>query len=194
MKIYKSLACIIFVNLLTLYLAIKENLGNSILWVFFFQVVIILFFGLMKFKFIKNYETSYFIVNHVRKKATPAHATFLFGTFYFLFTILLYLSLKNIFPITITKSILILVLAFFLNHLFSFIQNKEGLKQKQNLNKIFFSYLKRLLPLYLLIFLAIKLSFFANKIILFILIKMLIDVGAHFFQHLEKKGIVKVNY
>ena len=188
-------------NILMIFLAIFENWDLiTIMFIFWCQSVIIGIFTFFKILDLKNFSTDGFYINN--RPAKPTRSTkigtaffFLFHYGFFHFGYLMFIIANPFFNKNSTTvftgfTIILAVSIFFVNHLYSFIYNRQkSSNKKQNIGKIMFFPYIRIIPMHLTIIFG---SFFLMKgipqfsLILFLLLKTVADVSMNIIEHRDK--------
>lgn len=169
-----SLWSLLLVNIITIFVALIQNWSLlNIMWVYWSQSIIIGFFTFIK----------------IRRKCSDKYlpvisfGLYLFGhLIYLIFLIVARESslsqqmgdIKNIFSLMIT------ILAFFINHLFSFFYNRKEIIETNNADILISMLLLRVLPIHLSIILG---CIFPRMLLIFLVIKTIIDASMHIIQH-----------
>ena len=166
-----SLWSLLFVNVLVIFFAVKENWNlSSIILIYWLQGGVIGFFVLLSIgKKIRDY--------------------FIFIAFFFI----AYISYLMIILIPLSdsygnpagwKNVFLMVLVFFFNHLFSFWFNK---KSKLVANNLFSSFVIRIFIMHLMIILGSFVFIFTSRmifsLIFFLFLKTLFDAWMHIKGH-----------
>ncbi|MBI4067056.1 hypothetical protein HY407_01630 [Candidatus Gottesmanbacteria bacterium] len=119
-------------------------------------------------------------------KKTKTFAAFFFAFHYGMFHIvyasfLLFLFTRSLHTGDVF-SILLGGFIFFINHLFSYIQNKDiDEKSPQNLGKVFIAPYARILPMHFILIIGATIS--EATLIIFLILKTLVDLIFHSFKH-----------
>lgn len=155
-------------NIIVITLAIVQKWDvSTVLWVYWTQSIIIGFFQFLRILSLKNF-TAFFFAFH-------------YGFFHFIYAIFLAsvaAKAPENFMFILTGSSI-----FFLNHLFSFIHNKEDdEKSKPNIGKLMFSPYARIIPMHLIIIFGALLGD-QIKLIIFLALKTIADLAMHIFKH-----------
>lgn len=187
-----SIISLLLSNITVIILAIVQKWDTpTVLWVYWMQSVIIGFFNFLRILSLKKFSTEKFTINN--QPVTPTNNTktitafffaFHYGFFHFIYAIFLF----NFFT---TQPVDLGFLftggfIFFLNHAFSFYQNRVVDQQKtQNIGTLMFSPYLRIIPMHLIIISGTILG--QSILIVFLLLKTLTDILMHTIKH-------KVNY
>jgi len=198
-----STLTLILSNIITIVIAVYNNWNVfTLMWVYLFQSIIIGIFTFIKIRNLKNFTTQGLKINNkqvpeneeTKKSASNKFLkSFLFFHFIYIFFLLTFsnmpiflsednLILKNI-PL-----ILLSIIIFFFNHLFSYIYNREKDSEKVKiLGEIIFHPFSRILPMHLTIIFMGFVSVFADAnatlLIFFFVIKTIADVIMHEKEH-----------
>ena len=151
------------------------------------QSIIIGFFQMLRILSLKKFSTDKFTINN--QPASPTTQTkiftafffaFHYGFFHFIYAIFLSNFFTNL-PFDFTY-LLTGGLIFFLNHLFSFYQDKVIDQQKvQNIGQIMLFPYTRIIPMHLIIIFGALLG--PPTLIIFLLFKTLVDILMHTIKH-----------
>jgi hypothetical protein len=176
-------------NLVVIVLALVQGWDISILlWGYWFQSVII---GLFQFKRIldlKDFDAKGVVLNGKPVQSTKAIKVFIacfflfhYGFFHLVYSIFLIdlVQPQAWFPVLITAGI------FFINHLYSYLVNKEEDRQKrQNIGKMMMRPYLRIFPMHLiLLFGWILIVVKPVALAVFLLLKTVADIASHSFEH-----------
>ncbi len=205
----QSVYFLILVNVLSIVLALVEKWDFVfIVFLFWAQSVIIGIFQFLKILNLEKFSTKNFKINGM--SVSPSKVVKVFTAFFFLFHYgffhlgyLIFLvvgfiggktegvissnSLATInfsFDSTTVASLFVAVLFFFLNHLFSFLKNREEDKKKvKNIGAVMFFPYARIIPMHLMI--VFGFFFFNNSfaVVIFLLLKTVADVLMHISEH-----------
>lgn len=194
----RSTLFLLFVNSIMIFFAIYENWSLlTIMFIYWCQSVIIGVFTFFKILNLKNFSTEGMRFSNI--PALPTTGTKIGMAFFFLFHygffhfVYFFFLIANPFfntssPTSFTGlTILIVVVVFFVNHLFSFLYNREkDSKKKQNIGKVMMFPYIRIVPMHLTIIFG---SFFIMAgspqmgLILFLILKTIADVAMHIVEH-----------
>lgn len=181
---------LIVVNLLTLFFALTEHWDfATIIWIYWFQSVIIGVFNFLRIINLKKFSTKGFKVNGQPTKATTetkVHTAFFFlfhyGGFHFVYLLFLAGSAK-----VNTSNMLFLMLsglAFFVNHFFSYWKNyNDDAKKIKNIGRVMFFPYARIVPMHLTIVFGFLFIGEGVGLVFFLLLKTLADVVMHQVEH-----------
>jgi hypothetical protein len=188
-----SLWFLLFSNIATIFFAITEDWNLfTIMWVYWFQSVIIGFFNFIRILQLKEFSTKGFKINGMPAK--PTQGTKFFTTFFFLFHFGFFHFIYLIFLLTDisikasgntlnqaeVKYILLVALLFFINHLFSYFYNKPRDTKKQNIASLMFYPYVRIIPIHMTIIFS---ALFSGALPLFLALKTFADVIMHVVEH-----------
>ncbi|MCL4365886.1 DUF6498-containing protein [Patescibacteria group bacterium] len=176
-------------NLVVIILALVQKWDiSTVLWVYWMQSIIIGFFNFLRILSLKHFSTENFTINN--QPASPTNNTriftafffaFHYGFFHFIYAIFLFNFFKSSQPLDLTY-LLSGGLIFFLNHLFSYRQNKIVDEQKtQNIGTLMFSPYARIIPMHLIIIFGAILG--QSALVVFLLLKTIADLVMHVFKH-----------
>jgi len=202
---------LLFANFIMIFFAIYENWNLlTIMFIYWCQSVIIGVFTFFKILNLKNFSTEG--MRFSNGPALPTTGTkigmaffFLFHYGFFHFGYFFFLIANPFFDISSQTSftgltILIVIVVFFINHLFSFLYNREkDANKKQNIGKVMMFPYIRIIPMHLTIIFG---SFFIMagspqiSLILFLILKTIADVAMHIIEHRESianKITIKLN-
>lgn len=184
-----SFLSLLFSNILVIILAIIQRWEvSTVLWVYWIQSIIIGFFQFLRILSLKNFSTQKFEINN--KPVLPTTQTKIFTAFFFLFHYGFFHFIYAIFLFNLFTSnqpfdftyLSIGGLIFFLNHFFSYRQNKIIDEQKiQNLGTLMFTPYTRIIPMHLIIIFGAILG--QSVLIVFLLLKTLADLIMHTNKH-----------
>ena len=195
-----STLSLIFSNLLVIFFAIVDGISaNEVLWIYWFQSVIIGIFNFIKMITLKDYSTEGF--RQGNKQVLPTRATAISSAIFFLFHYgffhLIYAVFLGAFSefsnasgtSSGNKYLLLSAGVFFISYLIEFINSrKEQPDELPNLGAIMFAPYARIIPMHLTIilggFIGAAGSFFSTNtnlsiIVLFIGIKTVVDLITH---------------
>lgn len=188
-----SLWFLLFSNIATIFFSITENWNlSTVMWVYWFQNITIGFFNFIRILQLKEFSTEGFMINGRSVQSTPR--TKFFTAFFFLFHFGFFHLIYLIFLLTGTfakvygnapdsvelKFILLAVLFFFLNHLFSYFYNRPRDTKKQNIGSLMFYPYARIIPMHLTIIFG---SLFGGGLYLFLVLKTFADTIMHVIEH-----------
>ncbi len=195
-----SLWILLFSNLLTIYLATKENWDlSTILGIYWFQSVTIGFFNFIRILSLKSFSTKGVQVNGQSVQSSRGTKIFIaffflfhYGFFHVIYLVFLFVSsfLKAFdlgFGVVDFKYIFSVGVLFFLNHLFSYFYNRPKDSEKQNIGTLMFYPYARIIPMHLTIIFGF---IFGNGLVLFLGLKTLADIIMHVIEHrFIRKGV-----
>lgn len=181
-----------FSNVFTIFLALKSNWDiATLLWIFWYQSIIIGFFAIFRFFKKRRIDMLGLVLDpaEIRDPKSKMIVFFIkivialvFILVYGQFHVVYFWCLDLYFPTEIIFSAILLpVMIFFLNHLFSFFYNQNKDSQDQSVYKIVSLVSARVVPMHLIIILGAFL--FGRTTLLFLVIKMLTDLFAHIKEH-----------
>jgi len=166
------------VNLLTILLALFQNWNFLVLvWIFWFQNIIVGFFNFLRILTLKN--------ENLGKRIVYAFGFFLhYGGIHlayaiFLFVITLFNRSTGILVNDILFALLSIVL-FFFNHLFSFLKNLKR-DRKEDIKTLMKRPYLRVIPIHIVVLFALFLPFSVS--IVFLLLKTFVDLLTHISEH-----------
>jgi hypothetical protein len=195
-------------NILTIFFTIIEGWSlYTVLWIYWFQSVIIGIFHFIRILKLQKFTTKGFKING--RPASPTKKTKIFTAFFFLlhygmfhlgyavflivspvFTFMAASFTGQSYPTTpdgFFKALIfvaISVLVFFINHLISFITNfKEDNKTEKNLGTLMFLPYARIIPMHLFVVFGLFLINSPKYIIIFLMMKTGADVIMHQVEH-----------
>jgi|SRR3989344_2199410 len=188
-KINPSVIILIFSNVITILFAIIQKWDFiTVIWVYWFQNIIIGFFTFIKILNLKNFTTENVYINQKRVKPTKKVKTYVafffaayYGFFHLGYLIFIALATSNFSNISF---ILLSSAIFFGNHLFSFFQNyKNDTKKKQNIGTAMFFPYTRIIPMHLIMIFGF--IFFNNQgsLMFFLILKTFADLIMHQIEH-----------
>lgn len=187
-----STIILISTNLITIVLAITQQWNMAtIIWTYWIQSIIIGFFNVARIFSLEKFSTEGMTSNgkpvEPNSKKSKIDNGFFFmlhyGGFHFVYAVFLWVNFDNI-----TWAYLgIGGIIFFCNHLFSFMHNRYQDRNKiPNIGHLMFSPYVRIIPMHLIII------FFGSHIrstaalIVFLLLKSMIDLCMHLLEHKQK--------
>ncbi|HEY4495249.1 MAG TPA: DUF6498-containing protein [Candidatus Paceibacterota bacterium] len=185
---------LLFSNLITIFFATRDGWSlSTIMLIYWFQSVIIGLFNFIRILQLTEFSTNGLIIND--SPAQPTKRTKIFIAFFFLAHYGLfhvaYLAfilsgsadgLLNGKTDAIDVRLLVLtVILFFANHLFSFIYNRPRDTKKQNIGSLMFHPYIRIIPMHITIVAG---SIFASAMLpFFLILKTFSDVLMHIVEH-----------
>lgn len=168
-------------NLITIFLAVNQNWElASLLWVYWFQSLIIGFFMFLKLRHAKEVQSMY--SHHPMTEGSRIELTKSFITIY-VFVHLVYMQFLKV-----TRDfeyIVILSFLFFLNHTFSHFYYFSRPKKKESMNKMVGLALARVMPMHLVILVAYAANA-KDVLIVFLLLKTVVDLIMHIIEHKDQ--------
>jgi hypothetical protein len=179
-------------NLLTIVLAIVQRWdARTVLWLYWWQSVIIGFFNVVKILSLRDFSTEGFKLSNT--PARPTVSTKVFTAFFFLFhygffhlIYAIFLSSRIFGPSAPTRAAPfyfdINLAVFFANGLFTFFVRKEWRRKNENIGTVMFAPYYRIVPMHLTIILG---GFFGHGTVLyfFLLLKTVNDVISYAVSH-----------
>ncbi|MDY0081616.1 MAG: DUF6498-containing protein [Ignavibacteriaceae bacterium] len=195
-----STITLIFSNVLVIFFTIiGEITAMEVLWIYWFQSVIIGMFTFGKIITLKDFSTAKFKVGNKQPKPTRAAAIFIglffffhYGLFHLVYAVFLGLFTANSnLPINSNSYIFILISAgiFFINYLVDYIKSKKNESAEiPNIGKIMSAPYARIIPMHLTIIFggfigAVGQTFSADTniaiVVLFTTIKTIVDLITH---------------
>ncbi len=183
-----SVTSLLFSNILVIILAIVQKWDiSAVLWVYWIQSVIIGFFQFMRILSLKKFSTDNFTINN--KSVSPTFQTKTFTAFFFMFHYGLFHFIYAIFIFNFFANqavdfayLFLGGFIFFLNHAFSFHQNKIADERKtQNIGQLMFTPYARIIPMHLIIIFGAMLG--QQAMIIFLLLKTAADLLMHAIKH-----------
>lgn len=184
-----SIISLLISNLIVIFLAVIQRWEvSTVFWVYWMQSIIIGFFQFLKILSLKKFSTENFTINN--KPALPTSQTKIFTAFFFVFHYgffhLLYaIFLFNFFQFNQPLDFKYLFtggLIFFLNHAFSFYQNRIIDEQRlQNIGTLMFTPYARIIPMHLIIIFGALLG--QSALMVFLILKTLVDILMHTIKH-----------
>lgn len=183
-------------NLVVMILAVLQNWDlGTLLWIYWFQSVIIGFFNFFRILALKDFSTENFKINN--RPVEPTEGTKLYTAFFFAFHYgLFHFAYAEFLGIDFLKadanigilSIIFGSTVFFINHFFSFRHNiARDSEVKQNIGTIMFFPYARIIPMHLIIVIGASTGGFA--LILFLSLKTVADLVMHTVKHRMKANL-----
>jgi len=207
-----SLWFLLFSNIVTISSAIFGNLKlATIVWVYWFQSVIIGFFNFIRILQLKELSIGGLKVNFIRilqlkelsigglkanglitqnwqvmKFFAAFFFLFHFGSFHLAYLIFLAAGIfsevdGDVLHSSEAKYILLNTLLFFINHLFSYFYNKPRDTEKEDIGSLMFYPYIRIIPMHVTIILVLLIRNLALP--LFFVLKTLVDIKMHIVEH-----------
>lgn len=185
-----STLVLVVTNGVTIYFSWSRKADISLMiWVYWLQSVFIGFFQVLKILLAKRFTTDGLEENGRQLKTTedtPKAVAMFFGIHYGIFHVVYLLFLLGRFVPENTGLFVFLGMAFFLNHLFSFVTNiGDEMKIKQNLGNLMFSPYVRIIPMHLIMGVAALVSGFVQPV--FLLIRGIVDIISHVVFHASQQ-------
>jgi hypothetical protein len=183
---------LIFSNLLTIAFAVLEKWNAvTVLWLYWWQSVVIGFFNVVKILSLQEFSTEGFKLSNT--PARPTTSTKVFTAFFFLFH---YGFFHLVYAIFLSSSIFgrhrssvsmpgffdANLAVFFANGLFTFIQRKEWSRKNENIGTVMFAPYYRIIPMHFTIIFG---GFFGPGAVLylFLFLKTASDLISHAISH-----------
>lgn len=193
----RSLTVLLLSNLLTLVLAVVQQWDVRVLmWIYWAQSVIIGYFNVHRILALENFTTSGFMINDKPVKRTAAgkrQTALLFAMHYGIFHLgyMVFLAtMSGVQPGFPLFGMLVCILAFYLNHRFSYHYNRErDLEGIPNLGNLMTYPYVRIVPMHLMI--VIGSNFLGNNgiaLVFFLLLKTAADIAMHVIEHAMARG------
>lgn len=195
-----SIISLIVSNLIIIILAVIQKWDiSTVLWVYWMQSIIIGFFQFLRILSLRNFSTEKFIINGHPALPTPKTKTFTafffafhYGFFHFIYAIFLFNLFKSDHPFDFGY-LLLGGLVFFINHLFSYFQNRIIDEQKiQNIGTLMFTPYTRIVPMHLIIIFGAILG--QSTLIVFLLLKTIADLVMHIVKHKRACNPLRYNH
>jgi Family of unknown function (DUF6498) len=192
-----SLWALVFSNILTIFLAVYNSWNvQEVLWVYWFQSVIIGIFNFVRILQLKEFSTEDFKIND--RPVKPTKRTKNFTAFFFLFhysffhlvyAVFLLTGFSNFFAISSQSvhtalnwsTIFFTTGLFFITHLFSYVYNRPRNIKKPNIGTLMFYPYARIVPMHIIIIAG---SFLSQAMLpIFLVLRMFSDIGMHTIEH-----------
>jgi hypothetical protein len=189
-----SVYSLILANLVTIVLAVVLSWEFSVVvWIYWFQSVIIGLFQVKKILDLKSFSVKGFKIaggiaeeNNYTKIRSAVFFLLHYGFFHFVYFLFLGRELK----VESFYLILIPVGVFFVNHLFSYRQNRdEEAKKRKNIGTMMFVPYLRIIPMHLIIVFGFAFVGGAISLTIFLILKTVSDVIMHLVEHKQKAKI-----
>jgi len=190
MKPFKSslILSLLFVNLLTIFFAINEGWNlSTIMWIYWFQSIIIGIFYFIKILRLKNYPTANLYINNELVSQTKVKENYVialfflvhYGGFHLGYFIFLFHFGKDVGSYNIADPgqinyVYLTIVLFFINHLFSYILNDPKDDKEEDAHSLMRRPYVRVIPMHLTILLATVFPQLA--LILFLFLKTAVDI------------------
>lgn len=187
-----SIVSLLASNITVIILAIVQRWDTStVLWVYWMQSMIIGFFQFLRILSLKKFSTEDFKINN--QPALPTTQTKLFTAFFFIFHYGFFHFIYAIFLFNFFKNqaldftyLSLGGLIFFINHTFSYFQNRIVDEQKiQNIGQLMSAPYIRIVPMHIIIIFGAILG--QSTLIVFLLIKTTADLVMHTFKHSKRR-------
>lgn len=179
-------------NLITITFAILEKWDvRTVLWLYWWQSVVIGFFNVMKIISLREFSTAGFKLGNTPARPTTSTKVFTaffflfhFGFFHVIYAIFLSSSIFGRTPSSASPPAFFdaNLAVFFANGLFTFIQRKEWSRKNENIGTVMFAPYYRIIPMHLTIIFG---GFFGHGAVLyfFLFLKTANDVISHAVSH-----------
>jgi hypothetical protein len=187
-------------NVVTIVLAVVQNWSlGTIIWTYWIQSIVIGIFNATRIFSLDKFSTDGFTSNgrpvepNSKKSKIETGTFFLlhYGGFHAIYAIFLLINFKDINLAYLGLGGLI----FFLNHLFSYFHNLSQDKSIiPNLGRLMFSPYVRILPIHLTIIFVGNRVHSTMALVIFLLIKSLMDTFAHALEHKQKLAYTGSNF
>ena len=191
-RVDRSVMFLLFTNLATIVWAVLEQWNVSdLLWIYWGQSVIIGWFNVHRIVDLERFSTDGLRINHKpvpvtceTQRCTAVFFAMHYGMFHLVYGVFL-LTTFRIQPGIPLSGILLCILAFYINHRFSYHDNlKREVDGVPNIGTLMFFPYARILPMQLMVLLG---SYIAgnhsNELVFFLLLKAATDVAMHFIEH-----------
>jgi len=195
-----SLWLLLLSNIATIFFAIIGNWNLlTIMWVYWFQSIIIGFFSFIRILQTKKFSTQKLQASKQTTlppspQMSPQNAKifvaffflFHYGLFHFVYLISLLVASKLVgaygsAPSFVElKYIFLAALFFFINHLFSYLYNRLRDTKEDNIGSLMLRPYARIIPMHVTIMFG---SVFGGALIIFLLIKTFADAVMHILEH-----------
>ena len=189
----RSLWFLLLANGVTTILAVTQNWNLlALMWVYWFQNIVIGFFHFRRIRQLKEFSTKGFTENgrpvEPTEETKNRNARFFlmhYGFFHLVYFIfLLVFSQTSMLGNALNSTDLIYIiptaLLFLGNHIFSYFYNRPRDIGKPNIGTLMFYPYARILPMHLTLILGV---FLGGPLLLFLLLKTLADVIMHIVEH-----------
>ena len=191
-----SAAFLIISNLITIVLAVYEKWDLSeIMWIYWGQSIIIGIFNYRRILDLKKFSTTGYTSGGLQpkptietKKSTAKFFALHYGGFHFGYFVFMFKE-KNELSNDSLIFIILCVVVFFFNHMYSYFHNRErDMKRVPNIGTMmFFPYL-RIIPMHLTIILGgIFGKTSAFGLIIFLVLKTFADLIMHMIEHAQAR-------
>ena len=191
-RVDRSVMFLLFTNLAIIVWAVLEQWNVSdLLWIYWGQSVIIGWFNVHRIVDLERFSTDGLRINHKpvpvtceTQRCTAVFFAMHYGMFHLVYGVFL-LTTFRIQPGIPLSGILLCILAFYINHRFSYHDNlKREIDGVPNIGTLMFFPYARILPMQLMVLLG---SYIAgnhsNELVFFLLLKAATDVAMHFIEH-----------
>src|SRR3989344_2042680 len=186
---------LVLANLAVIAMALWLNWNLlDLLWVYWWQSVIIGFFTFFKILSLKDFSTkgltfsAYVGTNRKEIKLGKGANVFVafFFAFHYGFFHIVYAFFLGSLPFGISANfsyVAFAALLFFITHLFSFLYYMKRPKKRQNIGMMMFVPYKRIVPMHLTIIAGGLLAAGTVLLVIFFLLKTAVDVAMHSIEH-----------
>ena len=191
-----SLLSLLLVNVLVIAAGIKQGWSaQELMWIYWSQSVIIGFFNFIRIMSLKDFSTEGVKINGMTPDSgtgTKIYTAFFFAFHYGFFHLIyaLFLATFSLGAGISFKWIFISASFFFMNHLYSFLENFEKDRTKQNIGRVMFFPYIRIIPMHMMLVFG---GFFglygslgapnALPLVIFLLMKTAADLAMHAIEH-----------
>ncbi|MFH1679820.1 MAG: DUF6498-containing protein [Candidatus Eisenbacteria bacterium] len=191
----RSVVPLVGANLLTLVLAVAGGWPlASLMGIYWAQSVMIGFFNVFKILDLRNFTTSGLMqggrpvpATRASQISTAAFFAVHYGFFHLVYFIVVGGQMGR--AGVMDRTFALCVVAFFANHLYSYLHNREGDRERrQNLGTVMFFPYARILPMHLMIVTGVFLVKGPAGIAVFLLLKTAADVLMHGAEHRAGAG------
>jgi len=181
-------------NILVIILALVQHWSiGPLLWVFWWQNIIIGFFNWRRMTQLKEFSADGLKINgrrvlaNEKTKKWMAQFFLLHYNAFHLFYLFFLLSRPGEIQLEVVLSVSIGITIFSLNHFFSYRHNLEkDLSEKPNITAISFFPYARVIPMHLVIFIGSQFGMESRiALFAFLVLKTLADLIMHIFQHIS---------
>jgi hypothetical protein len=169
---------------------------QEVLWVYWFQSVIIGIFNFVRILQLKEFSTENYKINgrSVEPTNKTKHTTAFFflihyGIFHLVYASFLSTGFSNFFaissqtvqPVLNWNTIYFTTGLFFITHLFSYVYNRPRNIKKPNIGTLMFYPYARIVPMHIIIIAG---SFLSQAMLpIFLVLRMFSDIGMHTIEH-----------
>jgi len=183
-----SIWSLILVNGIAIIWAVIDHWSlTNLIWIYWFQSVIIGIFQVRKILDLKKFSTTDLKMNgrpveptDFWKKYIATFFFFHYGGFHFVY----FIFLTQIAGSIVWSPMLFVILVFFINHLCSYLYNKEEDSTKiRNIGKMMFFPYVRIIPMHLMILFGLFVSESTVSLVFFMILKTIADLLMHNKEH-----------